>query len=307
MKKILILSIDTNFENSLSDKIRPFYEYLSKTWEENNVQFYRSSVYEYNSKLRLFHRVQKYEGNSWRIETNIKPDLIWYKSNAINYLTRKIENDFIFINNSLFTQLANNKFITSQIFSEESPKTLILNQENLKSFKKDEEVIIKPDGGSGWQWVEKLLLRDINDKKIKESQWYIIQELIDCSGGISSIVDWIHDIRFFIYGNNLGNEVVLRTPPKDDFRCNISQGWESKNFSIEKLPSDLKSFVTSIHKKIIMEFWPLFWSIDVVRANNRYYLIEFNSSPWVNLHPIETPRMKSYHLDIIDLFKTMMK
>lgn len=307
MKKILILSIDIDFKNSLNDLIKPFYEELSRTWIENNVQFYRSSVYEYNISSHSFKNYQKYDWNSWIECSDLVPDIIWYKSNTINYLTRKIEENYLFINNTKYIELANNKFITSRVFQDESPRTFIFNKDNLSLFNRNSEIIIKPDGGSGWYWVEKLLVSQIDDKRMKLSKWYIIQEVIDSSNGIEWVIEWIHDLRFFIFWNKIWDTVVLRTPPKNDFRCNISQWWNSKSLLRKDIPDDLNRFVEEILVRIKKEFWELFWSIDIVKANNRYYLIEFNSSPGVNLYPLSSQELKKYFEEIIYFFKSKLK
>jgi len=307
MKKVLILSVDIDFRNSLSDKIKPYYEELSKIWIEQKLQFYRSSVYEFDTWNTFFKTVQKYNWESWVEENSFTPDMIWYKSNSVNYLTRVIEEKNNFINNTKFIELANNKLITSMIFSDESPKTHLLHIDNLKKFKSDEEVIIKPDGGSGWEWVEKLRVSEIDSQKIHNSNWYIIQELVDSSEGIDWIVDGIHDIRFFIYWDTIWENFLLRTPPKWDFRCNVSQWGESKSIPINSLPAELTTIVEKLQKKIRDNFWMIYGSADFTKSNWKFYLIEFNSSPWVNPYKIGTEELKTYQKKIVDFFSNYSK
>jgi glutathione synthase/RimK-type ligase-like ATP-grasp enzyme len=153
--------------------------------------------------------------------------------------------------------------------------------------------------------VRKIKIHQLSDGIINHNSWYIVQEMIDSSKWIPWIISSIHDIRFFILGNTLWKSVLLRTPPENDFRCNISQWWSSENIDFSKLPIDMQLFAKNIHKKIHNKFWIIFWSIDIVMANNRYYLIEFNSSPWVNLHAIGSPKLKEYHKTISLFFNNI--
>jgi len=303
MKKILVLSIDVDYKNSLSEKIKPYYEELTKIGVKQGVQFYRTSVFEYNTDEKYFNTVQKFDGNSWVQEDFFTPDLIWYKSNTINYLTRVIEEEFPFINSTKFIELANNKLITSIAFQDYSPKTSILNSESLELFKSNEVVVIKPDWWSGGEGVEKIIVSEITSEKLENSKWYIIQELIDSSEWIEWVVEGIHDIRFFIYGDRLWDTALIRTPPKWDFRCNVSQWWSSKNVTLDSFPIELIKSIQSILKKIKNDFWMIYWSIDMTKSNWKYYLVEFNSSPWVIMHKLYSKESDEYHEEIVVFFK----
>ncbi len=306
MKNILVLSSDLDFKNSLSKKIRPYYEELSRIGIGKNIQLHRTSVYEFNIEKSIFNTVEKFNWEHWVEENNFSPDLIWYKSNNVNYLSRIIEEKFNFINNTKFIELANNKLITSIVFTKESPKTHLLNDESLSFFKDDEEVIIKPDWGSAGEGVEKLKIRELRTRNLNSYQQYIIQELIDSSEWIEWIVDWIHDIRFFIYWNEIWDTVLLRTPPKWDFRCNVSQWGDSRNISISEFPKELINTVSWIQKKLQDNFWIIYWSIDFTKSRGKYYLIEFNSSPWVIMHPLYSKESDEYHEEIIDFFTSLL-
>jgi len=304
MKKVILLSNGHDFKTSLECHIRKKYQDLSKVWIENNVRIIRSSNYEYDEKKNSFARWEYFDGVKWIDIKDITADLVWYKSNITNYITTIIEKNNTFINPTDYIDFANDKYITSLFFKEESPKTYILNQASIENIVHlPENIILKPNW---WSWGRGIL-------KIKKSQLieynpsdysnYIIQEALDLSTWIDWVVEWIHDIRFMVLWNKTMDYVLIRTPPKNDFRCNITAGglWEYKKTS--DLPQDMLDFINPIIKKIFWRFGSLFGSIDISKAGWKYYIIEFNSSPWINTFRFNSKLENIYFQKTIELFK----
>jgi len=309
MKNIILLSTEKDFLHSLWENIRTYYEKLIIRGTHQNIQIIRSSIYQYNKKTNTFLNWETFDWSTWVSLTNIKIDLVWYKSNSVNYLTRIIEEKNIFINDTRFVELVNDKYITSLYSPEYSPKTLLLDTDWIEDFSQrtQQDIIIKPNWWSGGKWVEKISIQDLKKIDIQEYNNYIIQETLDSSPWIPWVVEGIHDIRFVMFWTELMSHVLIRTPPKKDFRCNITAGWATQYIPISGLPEELVQAVNIMLKKIQVEFWNVFGSIDLTRANEKYYLIEYNSSPWIRSFSFKKELEDEYYTKTIEFFQKQIQ
>jgi hypothetical protein len=147
MKNIILLSTEGDFLHSLSQNIRSYYEKLITVGLSKQVKIIRSSIYQYDRNNNTFLSGETFDGEKWIHLKNISIDKIWYKSNSVNYLTRIIEENNTFINDTRFVELVNDKYITSIYSPEASPKTLLLNKSSVDKFieTKKLDFIIKPN------------------------------------------------------------------------------------------------------------------------------------------------------------------
>ncbi len=305
MKKILLLSDSLDYKSGISDRIRWFYANLMEQALKKNLQIIRSSIYEYNIKEKKFHYGESFENGEWKQMKDIVPDIVWYKSNKVGYLTRLIEENFQFINNTKLIALANDKYMTSIKFKESSPLSMPIdkiNKDNINNFK-SKKLIIKPIGWSGGKWVKLLDKKNILDSKERNLTWsYLVQEFIDLSWGIKWLIDGIHDIRFVVFGKEI-RFCVIRYPAKGDFRCNISSGWWALYPNLADIPKELLDIVKNINNNLLEEFHNCYVSIDFGKGiDEKYYLIEINTSTGIDLWVADKKQEKKYFSFIIDMF-----
>lgn len=302
MKTIILLTAEISKPYSFQKDYAEYYEKLAIIWLKENIKIISSWIFDYNEKENNFKWWTYFDWEKWIEEKNIIADMVWCKANIDNYLIRLIEKNNKFLNPVDYISFANDKYITSLFFKEESPETFLLwtyNKNDILS----EELILKPNWWSWWEWVIK-----IKNNEIKKYFWwkydnYLVQELIDSSAWIKWVADGLHDIRFTLFWDKVWDIVLLRTPPKWDFRCNISAGWLWEYIKETDLPKDMLEFIRPILDKILNRFWKIFWSIDILKSNWRYYIMEFNSSPWINTFKFNKKLEKEYFEDIIRLLK----
>ena len=257
MKNILVVANDINYQKSISKRVRESYERLNILENERGVNVSRSSVYEYNSSKNSFSKWETFYQGKWFKITDIKPDIIRYKSNVVNYFTRIIEDNNKFINDTKFVELVNDKYLTSILYKEFSPVSHIIsniktNKFLLNSFS-TEQLILKPNWGSWWFSIKKIQKADL-EKYINNNLYndYLLQEFVDFSWGVDWIVEWIHDIRFMISWDKLRCPII-RTPKKWNICCNISQWWDVIYPKMNDLSNDILNIANKIKESIKKE------------------------------------------------------
>jgi len=311
MKTVILLSSLYSIKGSPL-LYKEYYEKLIKIWLDKWIKIIRTCIYEYDLQKKIFTNWEYFDWKRWSDVKNIKPDLIWYKSNDVKYLTNIIENNHNMINDTNFIQLVNDKFYTSIYFSDYSPKSYQINMLNNNNLLKDfqsNQLILKPNWWSWWKGIIKIEKSDL-DKYINKDDFknYLVQDFIDLSKWIPNIIKWIHDIRVVIFGGKIWDYVLIRTPAKNDFRCNLSSGWSGKYVNIDCFDNNFKNIITYILDKILNEFWFIFWTIDLARWDDgKYYLIELNSSAWIALYWLNDKISDNYFNLIIDMFKVKIK
>ncbi len=299
MKNILLML------NFIDYRYDDYYKKLIILWKEKWINIIRSSVYEYAVENNSFVEWEIFNWKEWSKIENIKADLVWYKSNTVNYLTRIIEENNNFINNTKFVELVNDKYITSLLYNEFSPKSDIIdnikNNLSLLDNFSTEELILKPNWWSWWEWITKITKKEI-ENYINDStyNWYLVQEFIDFSWWINWIVEWMHDIRFVIFWDKI-DFPIIRIPKWWDICCNISR-WGSIIYpEIEKIPKKILDTSHKIQRKIFQDFWYVFGTIDLwLWKNWKVYLMELNSSPWIRIWSGSERLEKEYYEKIIE-------
>ena len=166
MKKVLILFGKGNWEKS-----RPFtskdyqysYEFFYTLCKKNGIQMYRASYEWYDYEKHVFKHAWIYEGEDaqWKRVDNVTPDLIYDKTKGrpeIFYKKELIGTHYSFINDLRFTQIIDDKFLSSLLFRKWSKKsTIVRNQKELQegiSEISTETVVLKPISESGGKGIQ---------------------------------------------------------------------------------------------------------------------------------------------------------
>ncbi len=314
MKKILIL-----FGKASLNKERPFtnkeyqlcYEYFYSLCEKENIQMYRASYEWYDFKKNVFKYAWTYKSkkNIWKVEKNIKPDLIYDKTSAkaeVYYKKELIIRHYSIINNINFTRILDDKLITSMIFEKWSKKSWIVNNhkklEKILPKIKSRKFVLKPISESGGKNI--YIVDKKNVDKIKIDREYIIQDFINSSSGVPGIKTSfsMHDLRLVFVNEKLIYS-YLREPAEDSYLANLSQGGSLTIVPKEKLPASLKPIIRYV-KEVFETFSPRIFSIDLMfDEKSRPWIVELNSMPGLFFTPEEKPYILGLYRELIEVFK----
>ena len=287
LKKILILYASSN-KNIVC---RPFVnestqvqiERLFKEGEIAGIKFYRTPINLFNSNKKCFDKAWSFDKNKWIIVDNIVPDIVFDKVQHHSDLIsakNKIASIYKFVNDPVFDEIANNKFITYSLFRNRMPKSyLVYNKKNienkLKYFKRN-KIIVKPIIGSGGVGVRVLSKKEVTNIKVEKP--CLLQEFIDSSFGINNIIKECHDLRIIIFDKKIFG-VYIRIPKSGSFLANIAQGGRRIVLKKEEIPKEVLVIIKEIINKFNC-FNNLFYSADFIfDKKQKPYLLEINSRP----------------------------
>lgn len=311
MKKILILFGKSTWKNDIpfsNNALQASYECFYALAKESNIQIYRASYQWYDYENHIFKYAWTYEKYSgWNKVYNIKPDLIYDKTNAAmeTYFRKElIAKHYRFVNNLRFTYMLDNKLITSMIFHKWSKKSWIVNNpEKLKNIIpkiRSRKFVIKPISESGGRDIQILRKEDALEK-ITFSNDYIIQEFIDSSSGVPGICENMHDLRL-VFVNNKIIYAYIREPAEGNYLANLSQGGSLSIVPLDKIPHSLNPIIRCANR-VFETFNPRIYSIDFMfDENKRPWIVELNSMPGLYFTPQEKPHMLGLYQELINVF-----
>ncbi len=312
MKTVLSLyGGDSDFKTSTppkDKKYRECYEYMYELAKKHGVRLVRASNSWYDEKKRVFKHAWTYEKEKgWFTIGETKPDLVWDKMNA------STENDefrfviakaFKIINDPLFAQTINNKFLSSLFFKEFIPQTIYLDKttdvKNVAKKIKSDKIVFKPltkSGGSGI-----IIVKHNEIAKIKINDPYLAQEFIETDGGIKNITNDRHDLRLTFVNEKL-IYAYIRTPAKGKLLANVSQGGSMAIVPIDKLPESIKP-ILKLNEKLFADFNPRIYTIDLMFGpKQKPYVVEMNARPGVYFYPDQKRWQDRFYMAMIDVFK----
>lgn len=274
------------------------YFYLIKDIEENhNIEVYivRWKSYIWNWEFSNSYRFDYNKNDIELYETwKVKVDLIFNRDNenTIPYI-----DDCKIINHPDFDNLCTDKLKTYEKFSELCPKTTYINsyEEFLESskilwFEESDLIVLKKNFLTNWIWVYIWELKWVKKNTYIDWDNILFQEFIDSSIWIPWIVDWFHDIRVTVVNWKITNSFI-RQPKKWSYLANTSQWGSIFVVDLWNIPKDLIVKVEKITKTLV-EYSPLFFSVDFMNSKDWFKLVELNSRPWLD-HPSE---YKEYYI-----------
>jgi len=306
MKKVLIL-FEKKRKSYLCDNlnIKRNFEELSEVGEKKGIRYYRASISRYANGI--FSEAWVYKNKKWKKEKKVKPNIIFDRSpylSSENKIKEEMASKFVFANDPVFYQFGKSKFLTYLVFKDLMPKTRIAYsfnelKDNLKYIKTN-KIVIKPDVGAGGKGVEIINRNEVN--KIKINQYpVVVQEFIDNSRGIKNLVKGVHDLRIMFFNRKSFLSYIRQ--PKSGYISNVSLGGTRKVVSLSKIPNNLRLALKGIVDKL-KSFNNIFYSVDFFfDKNQRFYIIEINPSPSINLEDNAArykyyEKLSEYFLDI---------
>lgn len=297
MLNIILLTNLKNYKD-FKDRNSKHYLQLMNYLNNNWIKIIRSSIYDYSEEKEYFLRWEFYNWNKWEELTKIKPDKVWYKANTIQYKLLLIKDKYKFFNEPKLITLASNKYDTSNIFKDITPRSYSITE--ALNIKKETKLIIKPHQWIWWTWIKIISSNEI-EKISKLNNDYIIQDFLDLSVWIKWIVEWIHDVRISVFWDEIFGYAYIRTPKEWDFKCNISQGWKDFFIKINDIPKEFINVANNIISYIKKYIWTWFYTIDLCNTNKWVKLMELNSSPWLNFEKHD--EREKYYNEIVKYIK----
>lgn len=315
MKKVMILFGTSSWKQSVPFANKDYqysYEHFYSLCQENGVQMYRASYQWYDYKNHFFKYAWMYtgEGGQWKRVKNIKPDLIYDKTKArmeVYYKKSLMAERYPFINDLRFTQLIDDKFITSKFFSEWSKESFIArNNSELQKILpqiKTSLVVIKPISESGGKGI-RIVSKNVARKIILRSE-HIAQEFIDSSRGVPGIGGSTHDLRL-VFINERVIYAYIREPKGGALLANLAQGGSLKIVPRKLIPASVSPIIQRA-RKIFASFAPRVYTIDIMfDTDEKPWVVELNSMPGLYFTPEEKPSMIKMYKSLLQMFKNKL-
>lgn len=312
MRKVLIIfgkstwGSNSPFSNKSSQES---YECFYSLAEQHDIQLYRASIQWYDYDKHIFKYAWTFKNTTgWEKVYNITPDLIYDKTRAemeTYYKKELIAKHYRFINSLRFTQMLDDKLITSMIFHKWSKKSWIVNNpEKLKKVLpkiRSRRIVIKPISESGGKDI-KIFTKEEALEKIIFSNDYIIQEFIDSSSGVPGVSESMHDLRI-VFVNDKISYAYIREPAEGNYLANLSQGGSLSIVPTKNIPPSLQPIIRCANS-VFETFNPRIYSIDVMfDKNERPWIVELNSMPGLFYTPTEKPFMMNLYEELIVMFE----
>lgn len=191
--------------------------------------------------------------------------------------------DMPVVTSSEVKKITDDKAVVSTLFPAMQPQTIIVTKKDdiLNSLHQitSKKVVIKSLYGSGGDQVHIIDRPSINELVDSTVLHYplIVQEFIDSSGGITGLVEGVHDIRVKI----LGGKIIgghLRWPQLvGELRSNVALGGAEEMLDTDELPGELIKMTNEIDDHF--KQFPRYYSADFIYDGGRYRLLELNGSP----------------------------
>ena len=183
--------------------------------------------------------------------------------------------DIPVFNSDFVTEACGNKWFTYQKFVEFSPQTWLI--ESIEDFNEvvtqnsGQKLVRKPiDGSEGFD-----IQIDTAEKMKPIFYPFLMQKLLDSSGGVPGIVAGTHDFRVAI----LDGEIVysyVRTPPPGSLVANVAQGGTFTMIPIAEIPTVFRPIIEEVDA--YMSAAPhRFYGIDMALTPAGPKIIELNS------------------------------
>lgn len=292
MKKVAILSnyIDTF---KFSSSILPAYQELTNFFKKNGIELRRVSMHSFDKQKWVFLDYVDMDENGQFVtfKEEYRPDVIWNRSwDWQVYAYDLMEKAWIpvFPNSKVFA-IDGDKYEMSLFLRKFQPHSILLKDffesENGRN-KFGDKVVLKPIRSFSWHGIEfytQQELLDNTDKYFWLGSLFIVQDFKDFSKGAPGVTTWIHDIRL-VYIWWKYSHATMRTPAEWSLKSNV-WSWGSEILLEDSIiPSSIFPLAEEVLKDLDLGYDSML-SIDFgyVADEDRFYVFEINSSPWVYL------------------------
>lgn len=277
--KTLVVYFDDEAKMGYPFDVREYYDsyqYFSELCAKNDVELIL--VRHPSQYLGGMHFASgwRYVGSELeRVTHMITADVVYMKGTHL-----RMDDGANVVNRTELTEICKDKFKTYELFSEFMAPTFLLTKENavdvINKITTD-KVVIKPVTGTEGRGIVIVEPQKFSYDMLEPHKPYIAQEFVDCSEGMPGIMKGRHDLRMYIY-NGVAKIAEYREPKEGSYLANIAQGGHLTVIDVAKLPQWALDFVPRIDQKFT-QFVPRIYTIDLMYANGRPYLVELNSQP----------------------------
>ncbi len=185
------------------------------------------------------------------------------------------------VNQSGLAEICRDKLLTHQHFSQYMAPTYPIDASNWQAVVQTiatEKIVVKPRTGMEGQGILITPKQSFDYNQLDPDQApYLAQDFIDSSAGIPGLVNGLHDLRLYIF-NGVAKIAEYRQPKAGSFLANIAQGGSLTVVPLNQVPSWALEFVQHIDQ-VFQSFYPRIYTIDLMYANGKPYLVELNSRP----------------------------
>lgn len=302
---------DKTIEKPFTDKerIKKALEFFSEEARKQELEIY---VANYKScKGDVLENAFCFVDGEWKLIDEVSIDVVYNKIgkdvDIEDYVSEEVE---IVVPLEL-RDICSDKYRLYEIFSEYIPKTYLLNNllelDNIEEYFSTDKVVVKPRWGHGGEDVHVLEIGEDLDERISDvvgaSDDFVIQEFRDSSNGIPDLsIDGVHDLRVIVIDSDVSYTFVRQ--PDSGYVSNVGQGGKISSVDIEEVPSQIKSIVSDIDRKLD-EIDNRIYSVDLLfDKNGEPWVIELNSKPGIGFTNSEViEQKKEFIKDIIALLK----
>ncbi|MFA5995239.1 MAG: ATP-grasp domain-containing protein [Patescibacteria group bacterium] len=185
------------------------------------------------------------------------------------------------VNHLELAKICRDKMLTYQLFSKFMAKTLLINAVNWQAVLQQipsEKIVVKPVTGMEGVGIVVCNKADFNYDDLDQTQApFLVQEFVDSSAGIPGLLTGKHDLRLYIF-NGRAKIAEYRQPKPGSDLANIAQGGSLTILKMSQVPQWALDFVKQIDQHF-KQYFPRIYTIDLMYANHRPYLVELNSRP----------------------------
>ncbi len=253
------------------------YQGFSELCSTHNVDFYIvRGPNSYLGNMR-FQSGWKFVGEALQAVTEpIQADVIYVKGSSL-----RTEPEAIRVNQAELMDICADKLKTYALFGDYMAKTAPLPAdhwpETIKNFPSD-ILVLKPVTGMEGRGILVVSKEHFQyDQLDPHYAPYLVQEFIDCSAGMPGLVEGRHDLRLYIF-NGVAKLAEYRRPKPNGYLANIAQGGSLTVLKMPQVPDWATQFVPKIDQHF-QKFFPRIYTIDLMYADHRPYLVELNSRP----------------------------
>lgn len=282
--KTLVVYFDAEAKMGYPFDVREYvdsYQYFSELCLKNNVQMIivRGAA-QYLGGMQFKSGWKFFGSEIVPVTEMITADVVYMKGTHL-----RMDPDANVVNRSELTEICKDKLKTYEYFAEYMAPTYELNVRNASEVMQKiitDQVVIKPVVGTEGRGIVVTATKDFSYDLLQPNQPYLAQEFVESRDGIPGLVEGRHDLRLYIY-NGVAHIAEIRQPKGDGVLANIAQGGSLTVIPMENVPQWALDFVPKIDVKFT-QFTPRIYTIDLMYANNRPYLVELNSQPGMPWH-----------------------
>lgn len=253
------------------------YQGFSELCAKRNVEFYIvRGPKSYLGKMQ-FSSGWKFAGETLvAVSQPIHADVIYVKGSTL-----QTEPGAVRVNETELMDICADKLKTYDLFGQYMGKTLPLTADNWQDTIAQipsDQLVIKPITGMEGHGIVIVPKQGFRyDQLDPQHAPYLVQEFLDCSAGMPGLVVGRHDLRLYIF-NGVAKLAEYRLPKPGGYLANIAQGGSLTVLKMNQVPDWAMEFVPKIDESF-KQFFPRIYTIDLLYANHRPYLVELNSRP----------------------------